>query len=113
MEEEKKKEEKKRKWDSIVDSTKKYATLAKEELVRSSKIGKIRLDMTKIKKQRAKKFQELGERCYQLILEGKIDVEGSDSLKKEIDELDAQIKGKEAEIKEIQELSKKESEKGK
>jgi hypothetical protein len=113
MEEEKKKEEKKRKWDSIVDSTKKYATLAKEELVRSSKIGKIRLDMTKIKKQRAKKFQELGERSYHLLLEGKIDIEGSDSLKTEIDELDAQIKGKEAEIKEIQELSKKESEKGK
>lgn len=101
-EEEKNEEEKKGKWDSIVDATKKYATLAKEELVKSSKIGKIRLDTTKIKKQKAKKFQELGERCYQLILEGKIDIEGSDSLKTEIDELDAKIKSKEGEIEKIQ-----------
>jgi|GEM_PF-2558664 len=95
------KKEMKATWDSLVDSTKKYAKLAKEELVRSSKIGKVRLEITKTKKKKSQKLKELGELSYQLILEGKIEIEGADPIKSEIDTLDAEIKGKEAEIEEI------------
>ena len=95
------KEDLKSSWDSIVDSTKKYAKIAKEELLKSSKIGKIRLETTKIKKQRTQKLKELGEHTYQLLSKGKAEIEGTDSLKTEIGKLDAEIKAKEAEIEEI------------
>ena len=110
MEEEKKDEEEKGTWDAIVDSTKKYAKLAKEEIVKSSKIGKVRLEITKIKKQKSKKFQELGEHCFRLLKENTISIEGAEALKDEINKLDAELKEKEAVIEEIQKMAQKESE---
>jgi hypothetical protein len=101
------KKDKKITWDTIVDSTKKYAKLAKEELVRSSKIGKVKIEITKLKRDKTNKIKELGEHCYKLLTEKNAVIEGADIFKTEINKLDAEIKKKEAEIAKIDKEEKK------
>lgn len=84
-------------WDTAAT----YLKKAKDEVVRSSRIGKIRLDIARVKKQRKDLLSEFGEKAYELIRDGKLTSEAMEELKVAVDEKNALIAAKEAEIEAI------------
>lgn len=84
-------------WDTAAT----YLKKAKDEVVRSSRIGKIRLDIARLKKQRKDLLSEFGEKAYELLRDGKLSAGALEELKVAVDEKNALIAAKEAEIEAI------------
>ena len=81
-------------WDTAAT----YLKKAKDEVVRSSRVGKLRLDIARIKKQRKDLYTELGDKAYELLSTQSLAAEGLEELKVALDEKNALIAAKEAEI---------------
>jgi len=71
----------------------------KDEVVRSSKVSKVRLDLSSLKKEREKVFERLGEEIYNRQKGNKISLPGLDSYLTEIDLITFKISSKERELK--------------
>lgn len=81
-------------WDTAAT----YLKKAKDEVVRSSRVGKLRLDIARIKKQRKDLYTELGDKAYELLSTQSLAAEGLEKLKVALDEKNALIAAKAAEI---------------
>jgi colicin import membrane protein len=84
-------------WDTAAT----YLKKAKEEVVRSSRIGKIRLDIARLKKQRKDLLSKFGEKAYELLSAGELSAGALEELKAQVDEKNALVAAKEAEIEAI------------
>ncbi len=84
-------------WDTAAT----YLKKAKDEVVRSSRVGKLRLDIARIKKQRKDLYTELGDKAYELLSTQSLAAEGLEELKVALDEKNALIAAKAAEIEAI------------
>lgn len=84
-------------WDTAAT----YLKKAKDEVVRSSRVGKLRLDIARIKKQRKDLYTELGDKAYELLSTQSLAAEGLEELKVALDEKNALIAAKDAEIESV------------
>ena len=75
--------------------------MGKEEIVRTAKIGKIRLDIASLKSKKNEKVKLLGARTYSLLQSEEIKVSQLDELLDEIKGVDAQIDNNEEKIQAI------------
>lgn len=73
----------------------------KEEVVRSSKVSKARLDLSSLKKDRERVFERLGEEVYKRHKEKGISIPGLASFFAEIEMIDNNLSSKERELKEL------------
>lgn len=71
----------------------------KEEVVRSSKVSKARLDLSSLRKERERVFERLGEEIYKRHKENKISLPGLDPFFTEIDIINLKLSSKERELK--------------
>ena len=71
----------------------------KEEVVRSSKVSKARLDISSLKKERERVFERLGEDIYKRHRERTASIQGLDSLFAEIEIINLKLSSKERELK--------------
>ena len=89
-------------WWKIKDRVLKGAAVVAERAEELSRIGKVRLDIAKIKRDRGTVLEELGERIYALDREGALgELGGRDDIRKLIDRvkaLEEELKIKEAEL---------------
>jgi hypothetical protein len=77
------------------------AKKAKEEAGKTAKISRLRLEIIPLAQRRDRKLKDLGAKAYQLIKREKISKKGLKSLTEEIRNLEAKIRRKEKEIKEL------------
>ena len=88
----------------FLDKVVKAATEAGEKVAETSKsVAKstqIKIAISGLKSKREKIFREIGERAYMLFKEGKIEDSIIKTLAQEVDEINAEIEQKEAELKE-------------
>ncbi|MDA2915654.1 hypothetical protein MYX64_02245 [Nitrospinae bacterium AH_259_B05_G02_I21] len=84
-------------WDTAAT----YLKKAKDEVVRSSRVGKLRLDIARIRKQRKDLYAELGEKTYELLSAESLTSKALEEKKVSVDEKNALIAAKEAEIEAI------------
>lgn len=73
--------------------------IGKEEVVRSSKVSKARLDLSSLKKERERVFERLGEEIYKRCKERTVSIPGLDSFFAEIDIINLKLSSKERELK--------------
>ena len=73
----------------------------KEEVVRSSKVSKARLDLSSLKKDRERVFERLGEEVYKRHKEKGISIPGLDPFFTEIEMIDNNLSSKGRELKEL------------
>lgn len=73
----------------------------KEEVIRSSKVSKARLDISSLKKERSLVLERLGEELYKRCKEKGISISGFEAFITEIDIIDNNLSLKEREIKEL------------
>lgn len=88
----------------LAEFRKRTTTLAKkarEEVVKTTKISRLRLEIVPLVQRRDRKLKDLGRKAYYLIKTGKISGKGLKSLSEEIRNLEANIRRKEKEIREI------------
>jgi hypothetical protein len=71
----------------------------KEEVVRSSKVSKARLDLSSLKKERERVFERLGEEIYKRHKEEKLSLPALDPFFAEIDIINLRLSSKERELK--------------
>ncbi len=71
----------------------------KEEVVRSSKVSKARLDLSSLKKERERVFERLGEEIYKRRKERTVSIPGLDSFFAEVDIINSKLSSKERELK--------------
>lgn len=71
----------------------------KEEVVRSTKVSKARLDLSSLKKERERVFERLGEEIYKRRKERTASIPGLDSFFAEIDIINLKLSSKERELK--------------
>ncbi|MEK7851880.1 MAG: hypothetical protein AAB275_08345 [Deltaproteobacteria bacterium] len=71
----------------------------KDEVVRSSKVSKARLDLSSLKNEKEHLFKRLGEEVYRRHKENKISIPGLDSFFTEIDIISLKLASKERELK--------------
>lgn len=71
----------------------------KEEVVRSTKVSKARLDLSSLKKERERVFERLGEEIYKRRKERTASIPGFDSFFAEIDIINLKLSSKERELK--------------
>jgi len=71
----------------------------KDEVVRSSKVSKARLDLSSLKNEKERVFKRLGEEVYRRYKESKISIPGLDSFFTEIDIISLKLSSKERELK--------------
>lgn len=71
----------------------------KDEVVRSSKVSKTRLDLSSLKKERERVFERLGEEIYKRHMEKKFSLPGLDPFFTEIDIITLKLSSKERELK--------------
>ena len=77
-------------------------TKGREELLKQSRIGKVKLiDLTQLRRERARLVQRLGEEAYRGLQAGSLDAEDLDRTYKKIVAMDEEIAAKEAEIEKI------------
>jgi uncharacterized protein YydD (DUF2326 family) len=74
---------------------------SKAESLRLSKVARIQLDVTGLKRGRERVVRDLGERCFRLLHDGKYAIEEVRSLVDEIDALERRIALCEAQIEEL------------
>ncbi|HEA46999.1 MAG TPA: hypothetical protein ENH97_01135 [bacterium] len=77
------------------------AKRAKEEVGKAAKISRLRLEIVPLTQKRDRKLKELGKKAYPLVESGKISQKDLKSLSEEIGNLEAKIRGKEKEIKQL------------
>lgn len=75
----------------------------KDEVVRSSKLSKARLDLSSLKKEKESVFERLGEEVYRRHKENKVSIPGLDSFFTEIDIINLKFSSKERELKGLKE----------
>lgn len=73
----------------------------KDEVVRTSKVSKARLDLTSLKRERERVFERLGEEIYKRRKENAILLPGLDPFFTEIDIINLKLSSKERELKEL------------
>lgn len=73
----------------------------KDEVVRSSKVSKARLDVSSLKKEKERVFVRLGEEVYKKHKEKSVTIPGLAPYFAEIEIIDARLASKEREIKEL------------
>lgn len=71
----------------------------KDEVVRSSKVSKTRLDLSSLKNEKGRVFERLGEEIYRRYKENKISIPGLDPFFTEIDIISLKLSSKERELK--------------
>ena len=81
--------------------TAKLAKRGEEEVVRASKIGKLKLEVMGLERNKGLLYQKIGEKTIDLCNKGKIEEATLKPLCNQIYKLDSQIKKKQAEIKKI------------
>ncbi len=75
---------------------------AREELLKQSRIGKVKLiDLTQLRRERARLMQRLGEECYRGIQAGSLDRQDLERTYRKVVAMDEQIAAKEAEVETI------------
>ena len=80
------------------------ARKAKEEAGKTARISRLRLEIVPLVQRKDRKLKELGKKAYYLIKTGKISEKGLKSLSGEIKNLEANIRRKEKEVKEIKKV---------
>lgn len=73
----------------------------KDEVVKSSKVSKARLDLSSLKKERERVFERLGEEVYKRNKDKAISVSGLDALFAEINIINLKVSSKERELKDL------------
>ncbi len=109
-------EEVKKFWDRAVKGLKKLgdeaAELAKRgegEVVKASRMGKLRFDIIGLKRKMEEKFKELGAKAYKLGVERKIDQPSVKKLSQELKKIEKEIKDKGGRIRNLRQAEKKAS----
>ena len=97
-------------WEKISETVVQGLKTGKDELLRTSKMGKIRLDISTIKNRIGGKQKELGREVYELWLAKKVGIAELEGIFAEIKHLDDQIKEKEREIESLIEEKQREAE---
>ena len=87
----------------LFDSLKDIFVKSKEEVVRGAQLGKVRIDVYQLRKDREHFLQRLGEEAYDLLVAGELDHEGLQKAYRRIRDVDAQIVEHEEEISRIAE----------
>lgn len=70
----------------------------RDEVVRSSKVGKTRLDLSSLKNEKERAFERLGEEVYRRYRENRFSLPGFDSFFTEIDIINLKLSSKEREL---------------
>jgi outer membrane biosynthesis protein TonB len=96
-------------WDKISETVVKGLKSGKEELLRTSKMGRIRLEISSIKSRIEGKQKELGAEVYRLWLAKKVGIAELEGVFAEIKRLEEQIEEKEKEIEKLVEEREKEA----
>ncbi len=73
----------------------------KDEVVRSSKVSKARLDLSSLRRERERVFERLGEEVYKRHKEKKFSLPGLDPFFTEIDSITLRLSSKERELKDL------------
>ncbi len=109
-------EEAKKYWDGAVRRLKKLgdeavelAKRGEQEIVKASKVGKLRLDIVGLRRKMEEKFKELGAKAYKLGIERKIDQPSVKKLSQEIKKIEREIKDKQSQINTLRKAEKKSS----
>ena len=94
-----------RKLDELGEGVKKISQEGLEKFASGAKglgqIGKLRLEIREREKKLADKFEEIGEKTYELCLEKKIENTELEKLREEITGLKKEVEGKKKKIKEL------------
>ncbi len=85
-------------WEKVSDSVVKGLKTGKDEIVRTSKMGKIRLEISSIKSRIGDKQKELGGQVYNLWVAKQVSIAELEGMFDEIKQLEDEIKAKETEI---------------
>ncbi len=88
-------------WDKVSKGVEEGLKVSKDEIVRTAKIGKIRLDIASLKSNKSEKIKFLGLRTYRLLQNSEITIPQLDELVAELKGLDLQIEAKEDEVQTI------------
>ncbi len=97
-------------WDKLSETVVHGIKSGKEELLRTSKMGKIRLEITGIKNRMGSKQKELGDEVYKLWLAKKVNIAELEGIFTELKQLDDEVKEKEGEIERLTEEKEREKE---
>lgn len=73
----------------------------KDEVVRSSKVSKARLDLSSLRRERERVFERLGEEVYNRHREKNFSLPGLDPFFTEVDSITLRLSSKERELKEL------------
>ena len=87
----------------LFDSLKDIFVKSKEEVVRGAQLGKVRIDVYQLRKDREHFLQRLGEEAYDLLVAGELEHEGLSKAFGRIRDVDAKIVEHEEEIARIAE----------
>ncbi len=98
-------------WEKVSDSVIKGLKTGKSEIVRTSKMGKIRLEISSVKSRIGDRQKELGAQVYNLWVNEKVDVPELEEMFDRIKQLEDEIKQKEREIERLIEEKEKPEEK--
>ncbi|MCK4648857.1 hypothetical protein KAT51_04960 [bacterium] len=77
------------------------ARKAREEVGKTARISRMRLEIVPLVQRRDRKLKELGKKTHHLVKSGKISEKGLKSLGEEIKNLETKIRKKEKEIKRL------------
>ncbi|MCK4261536.1 hypothetical protein KAU86_00850 [bacterium] len=99
----------KRLGDEAGELTKRWETRAKEEVVKVSRMGKLKLDIVGLKRNREEKFRELGAKSYKLGVWRKIDQPSVKKLCQEIKKIEGDLKDKKSQVKALRKEERKPS----
>jgi len=93
----------KRQLGSIVSRAKEALSEVREAVVRTSQIGKLKLDATFLRREQEKAFARLGAKVYDLVEDGELELpEETRPLVDTVRNLARQIEEQEAEISEVE-----------
>ena len=82
----------------LLDNLRDLFARSRDEVVRSARVGRLRVEVYQYRKDREQLLLRLGEQVFQLIEDGSLKGHQSDDLLKQIHELDVTIRGMEEEI---------------
>lgn len=100
------------KWEDITSSLKKGVSFVESKSKRILALTHLNSELNQLRKEREEKIRELGEKIYQLVLEGKFSSPEANDLTVAISEFERKIAAKKEEIDKIRNAVKQEEKKG-
>ena len=94
-------------WEDIKKTVKEGVTIAVDKTEEIGKIGKVKIDIMKLERDRDKTFRELGTEVYNLVKKDKaLAAAQNEKMKKSVSKIDSLIKSLKAKENEIEKIKK-------